>query len=268
MGDRSSKPPPPVPALPSSELPSPGPQRRGNRALAPQGGGEAWRRCCRVEEEGSGARGGRGWAEVMETPRRPRDLVARAPGAAGRTCHWRPPGAVSGAGGGAEPAASRGGAGRAGARAPSAPCSLRQQPLCPPGARAARGRSPGTFGGRPPAECPEASRIRGGPAGGGGAAVSPAAPGETPPFPLADGQVAGERGLSASKALASAHMEIEEASPYLLSLHRLQGTKHFSEYPCYPQKNFVAVCAGIPRKSSLSRPPLALRRDLCAPEEV
>lgn len=79
------------------------------------------------------------------------------------------------------------------------------------------------------------------------AAVCLAAPGQTPPFPLADGQVAGERGLSASKTLASADAEVEQAPPCLLSLHRQQGTKHFSEYPWPPQKNFVAVSAAIPR---------------------
>lgn len=36
MGEQFSK----APALPSSELPSPGLERRGNRALPPRGGGE------------------------------------------------------------------------------------------------------------------------------------------------------------------------------------------------------------------------------------
>lgn len=144
-----------------------------------------------VEEEGSGARGSPDWAEVMEKPRRPWNLVARAPSAAGRTCHWQAPG-----GGGRSrqlPAARREVPapplrGPAGTRAPSALSSLGEQRLCPPGARAAQGCSPGTLGDRPVlwgalvvgSEGVADSR------GGGGGAVTRSAPDDTPGFPLAD----------------------------------------------------------------------------------
>lgn len=169
MGDRSCEAPELGAALArpagAREPAASSPGRRGGVAtLPPSRGRGKWR----PREPGLGGGNGEAASPLGFGGARPRRCgPARATGGPPGRERGAEPAASRGASGGPQP---RGRRGPAGARAPTAPSSLRRQALCPPGAGAAQGCAPGTVGGRPSAECSgarwwgraRASRIRGG----------------------------------------------------------------------------------------------------------